>query len=51
MDFKHEIIALKYRGDKNYVDENVSDHGKLVFVRVGHFPNEWQFWNPWIIVY
>ena len=27
MDFKHEIIALKHRGDKIHVDENVSDHG------------------------
>ena len=27
MDFKHEIIAFKDRGDKNYVDENVSKHG------------------------
>ena len=30
MDFKHEIIALKDRGGKNHVDENVSDHGKVV---------------------
>ena len=29
MDFKHEIIALKHRGDKNHVDENVSDYGTL----------------------
>ena len=27
MDFKHEIISLKDRDDKNDVDENVSDHG------------------------
>ena len=27
MDFKHVIIAIKDRGDKNDVDENVSDHG------------------------
>ena len=29
MDFKHEIIGLKDQGDKNHVDENVSDHGNL----------------------
>ena len=27
MDFKHEIIGLKDQGDKNQVDENVSNHG------------------------
>ena len=27
MDFKHEIIGLKDQGDKNHVDENVSNHG------------------------
>ena len=27
MDFKHEIIGFKHQGDKNHVDENVSDHG------------------------
>ena len=27
MDFEHEIIGFKVRGDKNYVDENVSKHG------------------------
>ena len=27
MNFKHEIIGFKDRGDKNYVDENVSEHG------------------------
>ena len=27
MDLKHEIIAVKHRGDKNDVDENVSEHG------------------------
>ena len=27
MDIKHEIIGFKVRGDKNYVDENVSKHG------------------------
>ena len=27
MDFKHEIIELKHKGDKNDVDENVSIHG------------------------
>ena len=29
MAFKHEIIGFKDRGDKNYVDENVSEHGNL----------------------
>ena len=29
MDFKHEIIASKPRGDKNHVDENVSEHGTV----------------------
>ena len=32
MDFKHEIIALKDTGDKNHVDENVSDHGMFSFM-------------------
>ena len=27
MDLKHEIIGLKDQGDKNHVDENVSNHG------------------------
>ena len=27
--FKHEINGLKDRGDKNHVDENVSEHGIL----------------------
>ena len=29
MVFKHEIKDLKVRGDKNHVDENVSEHGIL----------------------
>ena len=29
MDFKHEIIGLKDQGDKNHVDENVSNHGNI----------------------
>ena len=29
MDFKHEINGLKDQGDKNHVDENVSNHGSL----------------------
>ena len=29
--FEHEIInSLKVRGDKNHVDENVSEHGSSV---------------------
>ena len=32
IDFKHEIIALKDRGDKIHVDENVSDHGMFSFM-------------------
>ena len=28
MDLKHEIIGLKDQGDKNHVDENVSNYGK-----------------------
>ena len=28
MAFKHEIIGLKDQGDKNHVDENVSNYGK-----------------------
>ena len=31
MDFKHEIIGLKDQGDKNHVDENVSNHGTCNF--------------------
>ena len=31
MDFKHEIIGLKDQGDKNDVDENVSDHGMYFY--------------------
>ena len=27
MNFEHEIIGFKVRGDKNYVDENVSKYG------------------------
>ena len=27
-DFEHEIKDFKVRGDKNHVDENVSDYGK-----------------------
>ena len=27
IDFKHEINGLKDRGDKNHVDENLSNHG------------------------
>ena len=27
MDFKHGIIGFKDRGDKNYVDENLSNYG------------------------
>ena len=27
MDFKHEIIGFKVRGDENYVDENLSEYG------------------------
>ena len=30
MAFKHEINSLKDRGDKNHVDENVSDHGTVM---------------------
>ena len=30
MDFKHDINGLKDRGDKNDVDENVSDHGNFL---------------------
>ena len=30
MDFKHEISGFKVRGDKNYVDENVSEYGMWV---------------------
>ena len=30
MYFKHEINGLKDRGDKNRVDENVSEHGTSV---------------------
>ena len=30
MDLKHEIMALKHRGDKSHVDENMSDHGTLL---------------------
>ena len=30
MDIKHEIIGFKVRGDKNYVDENVSEHGTVL---------------------
>ena len=32
MDFEHEIIGFKDRGDKNYVDENVSEHGNINFM-------------------
>ena len=28
--FKHEIKDLKVRSDKNHVDENVSEHGKVL---------------------
>ena len=34
MDFKHEIIGLKHQGDKNSVDENVSNHGKCSFATI-----------------
>ena len=27
--FEHEINSLKVRGDKNHVDENVSEHGSV----------------------
>ena len=27
MDFEHGIIGFKDRGDMNYVDENLSEHG------------------------
>ena len=27
MDFEHEIYGFKDRGDKNCVEENVSEHG------------------------
>ena len=30
MDFKHEINGLKDQGDKNHVDENVSNHGIFI---------------------
>ena len=33
MDFKHEIIGLKDQGDKNDVDENVSNYGKLCDIK------------------
>ena len=32
MNFKHETIGFKDRGDKNYVDENVSEHGTQEFM-------------------
>ena len=31
MDFEHGIIGFKDRGDKNYVDENLSNHGIFKF--------------------
>ena len=32
--FKYEINALKDKGDKNHVDENVSEHGISQFERL-----------------
>ena len=29
MDFEHGIIGFKDRGEKNYVDENLSNYGTL----------------------
>ena len=40
MDFKHEIIAFKDRGDKNYVDENVSEHGSFNSINMETCRNE-----------
>ena len=32
--FKHEMNALKDKGDKNHVDKNVSEHGISQFERL-----------------
>ena len=38
MDFKLEIIGFNVRGDKNYVDENVSDHDRAFSPRIKEIP-------------
>ena len=45
MDFEHRIIGFKDRGDKNYVDENVSEHGncKAVSTTASSILNRQQF--------
>ena len=35
MVFKHETKDLKVRGDKNHVDENVSEHGISRTIEIG----------------
>ena len=36
MYFEHEINGFKDRGDKNYVDENLSEHGMLLCTKRVH---------------